>query len=232
MEILKSFNLIILLAINTMVFAEAPELRNAMPNSWRKLEKLTTAEEQDFMISNKEAIESDGLIKAMRRDAFNPVQKEFNYYQVYKEVIGADTFYRVLNMHEEAPDFTAKYYPFIQVVFYKNNIIAACSYAFITDINMGDSWDLSKCGKFQCIDIVGTNNRVLGILLTTAVVKIDDNFNFIDKINGEFFGKDEANYFPFSNIPADGRIKTNNAGNIAPNVRFPEDHIWILPQIV
>ena len=45
----KLLPLILLFTIIGSLYAEAPELKNMMPNSWQKLTRLTVDEEKEFL---------------------------------------------------------------------------------------------------------------------------------------------------------------------------------------
>ena len=49
----KLLTTIILLTIIATLHAEAPELKNMMPNSWQKLTRLSEEEEKEFLAKDK-----------------------------------------------------------------------------------------------------------------------------------------------------------------------------------
>ena len=45
----KLLTVLLLVISTTMLYAEAPELKNMMPNSWQKVTRLTEQEEAEFL---------------------------------------------------------------------------------------------------------------------------------------------------------------------------------------
>ena len=45
----KLLTVLFLITSATMLYAEAPELKNMMPNSWQKVTRLTEQEEAEFL---------------------------------------------------------------------------------------------------------------------------------------------------------------------------------------
>ena len=73
-------------------FAEAPELKNMMPNSWKKLTRLSEAEERGILESVQ--VKNDiSTLKSVRES------------RIYKESVNGIGFYRVLNCNEAISDF-------------------------------------------------------------------------------------------------------------------------------
>ena len=73
-------------------FAEAPELKNMMPNSWKKLTRLSEAEERGILESVQ--VKNDiSTLKSVRES------------RIYKESVNGIDFYRVLNCNEAISDF-------------------------------------------------------------------------------------------------------------------------------
>ena len=88
----KLLSLIFLFTIIGSLYAEAPELKNMMPNSWQKLTRLTVDEEKEFLekvdIKKYYTFENYGneLIKS-----------EKIYTQIYKEKCNDLEIYRILS---------------------------------------------------------------------------------------------------------------------------------------
>ena len=77
------------LLICASAFAEAPELKNIMPNSWKKLTRLSETEERGILESV--LVKNDiSTLKSVRES------------RVYKESVNGIDFYRVLNCNEAA----------------------------------------------------------------------------------------------------------------------------------
>lgn len=73
-------------------FAEAPELKNMMPNSWQKLTRLSGAEEKDFFQKS----EVRTAIQSINNSFFSKTKIEEKYYQVFAETNCGIEFYRFL----------------------------------------------------------------------------------------------------------------------------------------
>ena len=73
-------------------FAEAPELKNMMPNSWQKLTRLSGAEEKDFFQKS----EVRTAIQSINNSFFSKTKIEEKYYQVFAETNCGIDFYRFL----------------------------------------------------------------------------------------------------------------------------------------
>lgn len=74
------------------VFAQAPELKNMMPNSWRKLTRLSEAEEKAFF----QKAEVRSAILSIDDDFFQEKKLKKKYYQVFTETNCGIQFYRFL----------------------------------------------------------------------------------------------------------------------------------------
>lgn len=82
----------ILFSIVYIVFAEAPELKNMMPNSWQKLTRLSEQEEKIFF--QKDEVKTS--IKSIDDSFFTKTKVEDKYYQVFAETNCGIEFYRFL----------------------------------------------------------------------------------------------------------------------------------------
>lgn len=79
------------------VFAEAPELKNMMPNSWKKLARLSEAEERAFLQNETVRSESQKWIgEEFSRKKYNKVN-----IRVYSESDSGLEFYRVLICNDD-----------------------------------------------------------------------------------------------------------------------------------
>lgn len=106
-RILNLYVFVLLFAVIPALYAEAPELRNVMPNSWRKITRLTSVEEEAFLINNKSLL--DSIVENMYSEPFEGyfLIKDCIYTtsRVYKEQAGTDTFYRIITSSTKDPDF-------------------------------------------------------------------------------------------------------------------------------
>ena len=82
----------VLFSIVYIVFAEAPELKNMMPNSWQRLTRLSGQEEKSFF----EKIEVKTAVLSIDDDFFTKTKIEDKYYQVFTEINCGIQFYRFL----------------------------------------------------------------------------------------------------------------------------------------
>ena len=82
-------------------FAEAPELKNMMPNSWKKLKRLSEAEERAFLQNETVRSESQKWIEEeFSRKKYNKVN-----IRVYSEIDSGLEFYRVLICNDDFRNF-------------------------------------------------------------------------------------------------------------------------------
>ena len=84
-------------------FAEAPELKNMMPNSWKKLTRLSEAEERAFVSQGEGKKSMDEFKKENYR-------KNFFDFRVYRETVCDVDFYRLLIYGGELETFFAQTY--------------------------------------------------------------------------------------------------------------------------
>lgn len=82
----------ILFSIVYIVFAESPELKNMMPNSWQKLTRLSEKEEKIFFQKS----EVRTAIKSIDDSFFTKTKVEDKYYKVFMETNCGIQFFRFL----------------------------------------------------------------------------------------------------------------------------------------
>jgi hypothetical protein len=115
----------VLVGVVSALYAEAPELRTVMPNSWKKVTRLTQMEEKEFLQKNGALL--DSIAKEANDEPFENVNfliKETIYTntRVYKEQVGSDTFYRLLVNKQRNPAYTdQKDIHFLQALVYDRN---------------------------------------------------------------------------------------------------------------
>ena len=83
------------------VFAQAPELKNIMPNSWEKLARLSEQEEKEFL--NQQQVIND--IENIKSESWAAPEYIINEKRVYKEIANNVEFYRVLTCNYDMTDF-------------------------------------------------------------------------------------------------------------------------------
>jgi len=175
----------------TLIPSVEPELlRNVMPNSWRKLSRLTETEEQAFIRENTAILLE---IEKPFRDAHSHA-----YYSIYKQHINEDTFYRIL-LTDNNPDFMSPAIQFFQYLVYQNTLLHRLA---------GYNWKLSTQfgydGHFESIDIISGAERAKGILLTRVTVTGMNNDPFdwsgVPRRNGQPSGTTYSNYYLLDNF--------------------------------
>lgn len=84
-------------------FAEAPELKNMMPNSWKKLARLSEAEERAFVSQG----EGKKCMDEFKKENY---RKNFFDFRVYRETVCGVDFYRLLICSGKFETFLAQIY--------------------------------------------------------------------------------------------------------------------------
>ena len=103
------------------VYAEAPDMRNVMPNSWRKITRLPAAAEAAFLQTNR-AIVDKVQTEFEYEEWFGRQEKSsLEYTRVYRQAAGTDEFYRLVFTHERDTDFMTGQISFAQGLAYKNS---------------------------------------------------------------------------------------------------------------
>ena len=92
---------IITLILPLLVFAQSPELKNIMPNSWGKLARLSEQEEIEFF--NQQQVIND--IENIKSESWAAPEYIINEKRVYKEIANNVEFYRVLTCNYDMTDF-------------------------------------------------------------------------------------------------------------------------------
>ena len=105
----KLLTVLFLITSITMLYAEAPELKNMMPNSWQKVTRLSEQEEAEFLrkIDLKEYFSSVDYAYLAYGSVL--MDKEKVYTQIYREKCNSLEIYRVLSSEvpvEEALQIT------------------------------------------------------------------------------------------------------------------------------
>ncbi len=160
-------------------FAEAPELKNMMPNSWKKLTRLLEAEERGIL----ESVQVKNDISTL---------ESVGESRVYKESVNGVDFYRVLSCNEAIPDFLAEDYKdktvsreyyddFIrhkihQIVYLKetysklSRLIDLGFREFGVMTSDYDTEDAYACFVFEDLFIKKLNKNEIGFFITQAAI--------------------------------------------------------------
>ena len=91
------------LLVCASAFAEAPELKNMMPNSWKKLTRLSEAEERAFVSQGEGKKSMDEFKKEY-------YWKKFFDFRIYRETVCGIDFYRLLICSGKFETFLAQTY--------------------------------------------------------------------------------------------------------------------------
>ena len=105
----KLLTVLFLITSVTMLYAEAPELKNMMPNSWQKVTRLTEQEEAEFLrkVDLKKYFSDSNYAYYKQGNVL--LDKEKVYTQIYREKCNSLEIYRVLSSEvpvEEALQIT------------------------------------------------------------------------------------------------------------------------------
>jgi hypothetical protein len=170
---------VFLIVLEGVVHAEAPELRNVMPNSWKKVTRLTGEEESIFLQRNR--VLMDRIAEEIVEEPFEELNfriKEVMYTntRVYKEQVGSDTFYRLLIGKQRNPVYTdQKDIQFLQALAYDRDgelvLLAMGTYN-------KDSKYPSQHGTFvkmyRAITITEGQGKAQGVLLSYVTLEFEE----------------------------------------------------------
>jgi hypothetical protein len=170
-----------------------------MPNSWRKVTRLTAAEETAFLQKNLDIVE--WIIKASG-EPFGGwfvlganIRRTLSMTRVYRELAGEDVFHRIIMINSETPDFTDQWeIAFLQALLYEhngNNMLMA----------MG-TYNSSDGVSTRCVslDIVQSGNKGKGILITELRYRRDSYQKTFELLKGQIEGTVDARYVYTSEI--------------------------------
>jgi hypothetical protein len=208
------------LAVPCMLCAEAPELKNVMPNSWQKITRLPISEERVFLADN------DTLIETMLRAASDSIfiSETFNRetyarqdVRVYRERAGDDIFYRIIIAEDERADYDGWNKRFMQgLVCQRGN---ACSLLMFHAYNYLMDRSLFNGRAYTGIDIVTAGNRAKGVMISYVYAQSTDpdkkvyykvrkgqpygitraHYYLMEDLTGDFkFQSDDGQFFPYS----------------------------------
>jgi hypothetical protein len=144
--------------------AEAPELRNVMPNSWKKLIRLSPEEIED----NKSLLKETGEIVLYKRNV-GSINFAPDYFFVYKQSAGTDWFYRIIYTDSPVPNFMSSATSFWQFLVFNGRILFDIPY---------NGWMTGRYtyGVFGSIDIIMKDpGTIRGILITELLIRRDED---------------------------------------------------------
>ena len=141
----------------------APELQRVMPNSWRRLNRMSVEEQQNF-------VEQNPLLFEQIEQAL-PVLPQFGsiyiysfLYGIYTEQIGETTFYRIIYTRDDSPDFFDRDIVFSQAL--ATLILGEMRLLMMAMYNRGTLTQHDTRHLITSIDIIHERDSIKGILLT------------------------------------------------------------------
>ena len=209
----KLLTLIFLFTIIGTLYAEAPELKNMMPNSWQKLTRLTVDEEKEFLekvdIKKYYTFENYGneLIKS-----------EKIYTQIYKEKCNDLEIYRILSSTvtieeallvtvidgiytDEKKDHFLDREAISEIDFFKEDkdyrYIASTKYGFTAGFQTGFGYEYGN------IMYRAKNSKDVGVFITNAInrfVVLDGNEFVFRKCKNQVKGYAECLYYDIRDL--------------------------------
>jgi hypothetical protein len=211
--------LALLTAAALALYAEAPELRNVMPNSWRKVTRLTAEEERQFMAENGDAMARLRVNLAGINTGFD-LRPGLDYIFMCKQQIGTEIFYRLLCTDHENPDFLSPAIWFWQFLIYRNRLLLEGRYNYTYHTQRSSYCD------FHSIDIISSGDTAKGVLRTNVTVQHenDDDTRWSENayIRGQLrgFGFGGSYYMLMKDI--EKNLNSNDTDYIAKNCPFIE----------
>jgi hypothetical protein len=185
--------------LNTIVHAEAPELRSVMPSNWSKITRLARPEEQIFINDNLNLMEKI-IIEA--KEPFLKIEfslganltKTLANTRIYTEQVGETIFYRILMINSESPNFSDQWeIAFLQTLVYDYNgkmtPLVTGVYNSISDSEQGTVAILNS------IDIIRDGALSKGILATELEYLLDrESRTHPGTRKGEITGDNKSSY--------------------------------------
>jgi hypothetical protein len=178
----------------TLIPSVEPELlRNVMPNSWRRLDRLTEAEEQTFIAENINVLLE--IEEAHLRDLRQSNGSSHKYFSIYRQRVGFDAFYRIISTTDSNPNFMSRAVYFDQYLVYQNSLLVSTVYMQMSATQFG--WIVG----FQSMDIILSRDSAKGIMITTLSVGVGFEPDPSDwsitssRRNSRLFGGTESHYF-------------------------------------
>jgi hypothetical protein len=218
------FSLFFIAFSTSFLGAEAPELRNVMPNSWKKITRLSGSEEAEFLQSNTAVLEK---IVYASREPFESDGESFiienvikESTRIYEQQAGNTVFYRLITVNGKNVNFAnIGNVSFLQSLVYEKNggniLIAISAYNFY----ITGQFDTGR--YFGSIDIIEMNNDIKGILLSQAGSRIGyDKVTFDYKIKGQVAGHVRGSYFLWDEI---SQVTMNSRFNSYNTMFFPNE---------
>jgi len=154
----------------TNLHAEAPELRNVMPNSWKKVTRLTESAEKNFFTVN--VLLMNKILNIAQNEFYDDdFQNLSPYRRVYEEKVGSDTFYRILFAESGSHQYETWRYKFLQVLAYKKN--TTCILISMGIYNQIDVTERGTFAMYPSIDIIQAGGKAKAVLYTSLRIRLD-----------------------------------------------------------
>jgi hypothetical protein len=206
------------------LYAQAPELRNVMPNSWKKLTKLPVVEEAEFLKENSSLVRL--LFKEFHMDSGYVTKKgpggyiesvRLEYPVMYRQRVGLDEFYRILFSPEVKPDFMSEDIMFAQALIYRNKagrnmLLIACRYNDVHPTQNGDCLT-----DYKGIDLVAGSDGAKSIIISQVLTVRNGYFQPLLR-KGQILGSTEVIIFQMDKIrdKANGEFWSSPNGDLIP----------------
>ena len=213
----KLLAVLLLIAIVTMLYGEAPELKNMMPNSWQKVTRLTEQEEAEFLrkVDLREYFSDSNYAYYKQGNVL--LDKEKVYTQIYREKCNSLEIYRVLSSDvpvEEALQITITdgvYTDEEKELFLKKPAISEIdflkdgdTYKYIASIEYGaiHDWMPGFSYNYENIMYRAKNAEDVGVFITDGltlfhviILETDSNEFIFEKCKYKVRGRADCTYY-------------------------------------
>ena len=213
----KLLTVLFLITSVTMLYAEAPELKNMMPNSWQKVTRLTEQEEAEFLskVDLREYFREDDY--AYYKQGSVLLGKEKVYTRIYREKCNSLEIYRVLSSEvpvEEALQITITdgvYTDEEKELFLKRPAISEIDflkdgniYKYIASIEYGAIYGTYPGFSYNYENIMyrAKNSEDVGVFITDGltlfdviIVETDSNEFIFEKCKYKVRGRADCTYY-------------------------------------
>ena len=213
----KLLTVLFLITSATMLYAEAPELKNMMPNSWQKVTRLTEQEEAEFLskVDLREYFREDDY--AYYKQGSVLLEKEKVYTRIYREKCNSLEIYRVLSSEvpvEEALQITITdgvYTDEEKELFLKRPAISEIDflkdgniYKYIASIEYGAIYGTYPGFSYNYENIMyrAKNAEDVGVFITDGltlfdviIVETDSNEFIFEKCKYKVRGRADCTYY-------------------------------------
>ena len=213
----KLLTVLFLITSVTMLYAEAPELKNMMPNSWQKVTRLTEQEEAEFLrkVDLKKYFSDSNYAYYKQGNVL--LDKEKVYTQIYREKCNSLEIYRVLSSEvpvEEALQITITdgvYTDEEKELFLKKPAISEIdflkdgdTYKYIASIEYGavHDWMPGFSYNYENIMYRAKNAEDVGVFITDGltlfhvnILETDSNEFIFEKCKYKVRGRADCTYY-------------------------------------